>query len=135
MPSTPSTPSPPAPSPSVSPVLAGVLDVVVVLLFAAIGRQNHGEQGTVVGVLVVAWPFLVGLAASWALVRWRSRVWPVRVGPAIVLWLGTVLVGMLLRAATGRGVAVSFVVVATLFLGLVLLGWRALLPLVRRWRA
>jgi hypothetical protein len=34
---------------------------------------------------------------------------------------------MLLRAVSGQGTAVAFVVVATLFLAAVLLGWRALL--------
>lgn len=38
---------------------------------------------------------------------------------------------MALRAAAGGGVQVSFVVVAAVFLGLVLVGWRAL-ALLRR---
>jgi Protein of unknown function (DUF3054) len=41
---------------------------------------------------------------------------------------------MLLRVATGAGTAFSFVVVATLVLGVFLLGWRALAALARRRR-
>ena len=40
--------------------------------------------------------------------------------------LGTVTVGMLLRAATGGGIQFSFVLVAATVLALFLLGWRLL---------
>jgi UPF0716 family protein affecting phage T7 exclusion len=52
----------------------------------------------------------------------------------VLVWLSTVLVGMLLRAASGAGVQTSFVVVATVVLGLFLLGWRGVATLVRRSR-
>jgi FtsH-binding integral membrane protein len=41
-------------------------------------------------------------------------------------WLGTVVLGMVLRVVAGQGTAVAFVVVALVFLGLFLLGWRVL---------
>jgi hypothetical protein len=41
---------------------------------------------------------------------------------------------MILRAVTGQSVVVAFVIVALLSLGLFLLGYRALLALVRRFR-
>ncbi len=44
-------------------------------------------------------------------------------------WLGTVAVGMVLRVLAGQGTAFSFIVVALIFLGLFLLGWR----LAARW--
>ncbi|WP_411285015.1 DUF3054 domain-containing protein [Lapillicoccus sp.] len=115
---------------SVTPVAAAALDAVIVLVFAAVGRASHDEGSAAVGVLVVAWPFLVGAAAGWALWRWRSGRWPVDVRPGLVVWAGTLVGGMLLRVVTGAGTAFSFVVVAALFLALGLLGWRALLPRV-----
>lgn len=108
-----------------SPVVAGVVDALLVLVFAAVGRASHDEHNPLLGAFLTGWPFLVGAAAGWTLVRWRSHRWPVDLGPGIVVWVAAVVVGMLLRALTGQGTAAAFIVVATLFLGLVLLGWRA----------
>ena len=46
------------------------------------------------------------------------------------MWLGTVVGGMLLRAATGGGVQLSFVLVAATVLAVFLLGWRLLARLL-----
>ena len=44
----------------------------------------------------------------------------------VVAWLTTLVVGMALRRTVfGRGTAIAFVIVATLFLALFLVGWRA----------
>jgi len=43
-----------------------------------------------------------------------------------VSWLGTVALGMVLRVVSGQGTAVTFIIVALVFLGLTQLGWRAL---------
>ncbi|HEU5026052.1 MAG TPA: DUF3054 domain-containing protein [Spirillospora sp.] len=105
-------------------VVAGALDVCCVLVFVGIGRSSHDEAGSVTGFLGTAWPFLVGLAAGWAVLRaWRRRadaVVPVGIG----VWLSTVAVGMVLRVVSGQGIAFTFVLVALAFLGLVLVGWR-----------
>ncbi|MGO1315801.1 MAG: DUF3054 family protein, partial [Cellulomonadaceae bacterium] len=55
---------------------------------------------------------------------WRRplRAWPTGLG----LWLGTWAAGMGLRALTGGGTALAFVLVALGVLGLGLLGWRVL---------
>ena len=103
--------------------LAVVLDVACVLVFVILGRASHGEGPT--GVASTAWPFLAGLAAGWIAARtWRRPLllWPGGVGA----WLGAVALGMVLRVAAGQGTAFAFVVVALVFLGSFLLGWRAL---------
>ncbi len=101
-----------------------IVDVVLVLVFVAIGRRTHAESGALVGIAATAWPFLVGLAAGWLLGRVHQR--PVRVWPeGAAVWLSTVAVGVLLRGLTDAGTAVSFIVVATVVLGVFLLGWRA----------
>jgi hypothetical protein len=112
--------------------VAFVIDVAFVLVFAAVGRASHEEGNAVVGVLATAWPFLVGLAVGWTLVRSLSHQWALDVGPAISVVVGTVLVGMLLRALSGQGTAPSFVLVATLVLAALLLGWRAVAARVVR---
>ncbi|GGM84871.1 hypothetical protein GCM10009721_07020 [Terrabacter tumescens] len=108
------------------PAVALLLDVLLVLLFAAVGRASHDEASPVVGVLSTAWPFLVGTGLGWLVVRVVRRAWPLDVAPGVTVWFATVLVGMLLRHAVGSGTAVSFVVVASVVLALFLLGWRAL---------
>ncbi len=106
-------------------------DVVVVLAFAGIGRASHDEGLTIGGWAHTAWPFLVGLLVGWLLTR-LVRTAPGGVRGAMVIWLSTVAVGMVVRVITGAGTAVAFVIVALVFLGLFLLGGRAVATLVAR---
>ncbi len=99
-------------------------DVVGVLVFCAIGRRSHAEGITVTGVAATAWPFLTGTVIGWLASRgWRRPTAVVPTG--VVVWLCTVVVGMLLRKASSAGVAASFVVVASTVTAVILLGWRA----------
>ena len=107
------------------PAVALLLDVALVLVFAAVGRASHDESSPVLGVLSTAWPFLVGTGLGWLVVRVVRRSWPLDVAPGVTVWFATVLVGMLLRHAIGSGTAPSFVVVASVVLAVFLLGWRA----------
>ena len=106
-------------------VLAAVADVVWVVVFAAIGRRSPDEHEGFVAVLATAWPFFAGVAIGWLATRaWRRplALWPT----GVAVWAAAWAVGMLLRLATDQGIAPSFQVVAAVFLGLGLLGWRAL---------
>lgn len=105
--------------------LAAALDAACVLLFVVIGRASHAKGETLAGIASTAWPFLVGLALGWLAARaWRR---PLGLVPAGVgAWLGTVALGMVLRVVSGQGTAFAFILVALAFLGLFLLGWRAL---------
>ena len=109
--------------------LAVGLDVFSVVLFVALGRRTHDETGAFAAVIETAAPFLVGLAAGWLVARaWRR---PAKIVTGIVIWPVTILVGMIVRNLVfDRGTATSFVVVATLFVGACLVGWRTLLRLV-----
>jgi peptidoglycan/LPS O-acetylase OafA/YrhL len=103
--------------------IALLTDAACVLVFCAIGRRSHAEGITVAGVAETAWPFLAGTAAGWLAARAWQR--PTSLAPTgIVVWLSAVVVGMLLRKATSAGTAFSFVVVASLSLAILLLGWR-----------
>lgn len=113
------------------PAVALLIDVVLVLGFAAAGRATHAEAHALLGVLGTAWPFLVGAGVGWAVVRLLRRSWPVEVGPGITVWFATLVFGMVLRRLTGEGTAWQFVVVATLTLAVLLLGWRAIAHLLR----
>jgi hypothetical protein len=99
-------------------------DLAFVALFAAVGRRNHAEGLSIGGVVETAWPFVAGTVIGWLISRaWRQPTAVVPTG--ITIWVCAVAVGMLLRKATSEGTAASFVAVATLTIGLLLLGWRA----------
>ena len=109
------------------------VDVIAVLVFCAVGRRSHDEGLSITGLAATAWPFLAGTVSGWLV----SRAWqrPTAVVPTgVVVWLCTVAVGMLLRKVSSAGVAASFVLVAALVTALLLLGWRAALALILRWR-
>lgn len=113
---------------------AFVLDAVLVLIFAVIGRASHGEDP--IGFLITAWPFLVALVVGHLLamlVPARPRR-PWSLGWGVVAWVVTVAGGMLLRIATGDTAQAPFIIVATVVLGVFLLGWRLIALLVRRYR-
>lgn len=114
-----------------SVIVSAVIDVVLVLAFVLIGRASHGEDA--IGTLITLWPFLAGLAVGWlAALAWRR---PRRIlWTGVIVWASTVVVGMLLRLAGHQGVQLSFVIVATITLGLFLVGWRAIAALVVRGR-
>jgi hypothetical protein len=99
-------------------------DVVAVLVFCAVGRRSHAEGLSITGLASTAWPFLAGTVTGWLASRgWRRPTAVVPTG--VVVWLCTVVVGMLLRKASSAGVAASFVVVASSVTAALLLGWRA----------
>lgn len=104
--------------------LTAGLDAALIVVFAAIGRASHEESSPLAAVLQVAWPFLVGAAAGWTLVRRRSGRWPVRWPTAIPVVACAVAVGMVLRVVTGAGTAFAFVLVATGALATLLIGHR-----------
>lgn len=116
-----------------SVVLAFALDAGLVVVFAALGRASH-DSAVLAGLWGTAWPFLVGLVAGWLVtLGWRRPAAPVRTGLGV--WIVTVVGGMLLRAASGQGTAVAFIIVATLTLLVLLVGWRVVAVVVRKVRA
>ena len=117
---------------------AAVADILLVIVFATLGRRSHEEGLDLPGVLTTAWPFLTGLAVGWlvTLGLYRDKFDPRLVVPTgVIAWLSTLLIGMLLRVLVGQGTAFSFILVAASFLALFLIGWRALYQTLRSRRA
>ncbi len=106
------------------PTIAASLDALCIVVFVTIGRRNHDESAAMTGILRTAAPFAIALFVAWAVVRaWRQ---PTSVRTGLMIWPIVILVGMLLRHFVfDDGTATSFVVVATIFLGVFLVGWRA----------
>jgi hypothetical protein len=100
-------------------------DLTAVVVFVAVGRSTHGENPSVGGFLHTAAPFLIGLVLGWAVMRaWRR---PTAIPTGVGVVVATVAAGMLLRHFVFEdGTAVDFVLVATAFLTLFLVGWRLL---------
>ncbi|TFI41627.1 DUF3054 domain-containing protein [Rhodococcus sp. 1R11] len=112
-----------------SPAVAAVLDLLMIVLFAAIGRRSHDEATALSGLFHTAWPFVVGAAIGWVVTfaLYRNKFDAFLIVPTgIVVWVTTVAVGMVLRALTGQGTAGSFIIVATISTAVLLLGWRAI---------
>jgi hypothetical protein len=117
----------------VRPAFAFVSDLVLLLVFVLIGRASHDEN-PLPGVLTTLWPFAAGLIIGWIAGRaWRAPLAIVRSG--IPIWIATVVFGMLLRAVSGQGVQLSFIIVTTIVLAVFLLGWRAVSVGVQRLRS
>ena len=106
-------------------ITTAVVDVVAVVVFVAIGRRNHNEGTTLSGIIGVAAPFLIALGISWIGLRtWRE---PFNRESLVATWIITVAIGLLLRRLVfDRGIAIAFIIVATITLG-VLLGLGRLL--------
>ena len=113
-----------------SPWAAFGADLLVLVVFVLVGRRSHDEGNGLEGFLRVWWPFAVGLVvATFAAGTWRA---PLEWWRAIAAWLVTVAVGMTLRIAVqGREFKPSFVIVTTVFVGVGMLGWRAVARRVR----
>ena len=100
-----------------------LLDLLVVTVFVLVGRRSHDEGNGIVDFLRVWWPFAAGLGIGGV----GSGAWwyPYRWVRVTGMWVGTVVIGMLLRISIqGREFKPSFVVVTSLFLGLCFFGWR-----------
>lgn len=112
--------------------IAIVGDAVAVLLFVVIGRANHHESTGLHGIGHTAWPFLLGAALGLAVTAY-TRLDPTSVRAGTRVWVWTVVIGLVVRAATGGGTPAAFVVVTAVVLGAFLVGWRVALGW-RTWR-
>src|ERR1700684_833372 len=96
-------------------------DAVVVAVFLALWPSTHQHVMTWSGFASSSWPFAVGLLIGWVWVLARGRAGST-LSSGVVVWLCTVVVGMMLRVQFGQGTAVAFIVVALGFLGALMLG-------------
>lgn len=107
-------------------------DVIIFLLFAALGRSQHHETQTVGTIANTAAPFIVGwlITAPWCgAFGFRGSAATTR--PARLLrrtapaWVAAWVVGLALRALVWRrDIPPTFDLIALLFNAVLLLGWR-----------
>jgi Protein of unknown function (DUF3054) len=102
---------------------AALFDLLLIVVFAAIGRRSHDEGGALGGTLVVAAPFLIGYIISALVGRLDRDPRGVRRGLAVAV--GAVVLGLTLRGTLfDRGLAPAFVIVALITITALLVGWR-----------
>jgi hypothetical protein len=115
-----------------TPLAAG-LDTFFVVLFVAIGRKEHEQDSAISGLVHTAAPFLIALAIAWLVLRAWQRPTDPRTGVGV--WAIVVAAGMLLRHFVfDDGTATSFIVVASLFIGFFIVGWRLVFAAIERRR-
>lgn len=108
-------------------------DVVLVITFAALGRDTHAHELDPTGVLLTASPFIAACLAGWLALRaWRrpAALWPT----GLCLWVITAGAGLAIRSLAGGGTALSFQLVTFGVLGAFLLVPRAVCSAVTRGR-
>ena len=100
-----------------------LIDLVIVAIFVAIGRTVHDHANRLTGFVSTAWPFVAGLVLAWLVLTWRRRSGRSTSDGAFVTLI-TVTVAMVLRVLAGQGTAFAFIIVALVFLGVPMIGWR-----------
>jgi hypothetical protein len=105
--------------------VAIVIDVVLLVAFAAVGRSAHDEGSAVSTTLAVAWPFV----AAWLVFAWQPNIVAPRAG---LTWIAAWPLALILRHLSGRGDAPAFAIVLLVIPLLALTGWRGAARLVSR---
>ena len=117
-----------------APLVMFVVDAVLIGVFSIFGRGAHSEGLGAAQVWGTAWPFLVGLVVGW-LILLVTRREPGGVVASVVVWLASLVVGMVIRGiGDGRVPHWSFIVVAGSVTAIFLIGWRAIRAVVVRRR-
>ena len=117
-----------------APLVMFVVDAVLIGVFSIFGRGAHSEGLGAAQVWGTAWPFLVGLVVGW-LILLVTRRKPGGVVAGVVVWLASLVVGMVIRGiGDGRVPHWSFIVVAGSVTAIFLIGWRAIRAVVVRRR-
>lgn len=114
------------------PWLGLLLDIILVCVFAGLGRQSH-ELGLQLGnILYTAAPFLIALVVISVLTQfWKTsrQIWPT----ALIVWLFTTVGGLFLRITVfEETAATSFQIVTASVLAVFLVGRRAIESMIVR---
>lgn len=114
---------------AVSKTSSVITDVLAIALFALLARMAHQSEEmpfNFAGWLETLWPFLLGVALAWiviTLATWDGA----RLAPAgLSAWIITASTGLIIWGVKNGAVPhISFIIVAGVMSGLLMLGWRA----------
>lgn len=114
-------------------IVAIVIDLALVFVFAVIGRASHAEALDFDGIFRTALPFLAGTLMAWIGFQLKRRSGTTLVN-GVFVWAMTVVLGVFFRIMLGESAEVTFVLVTAAVLAAFLIGWRAILMLINRAR-
>ena len=106
-------------------------DLLIVLLFVAMGLVQHGTPLTTQNIVLVGWHFALGVLLGHLAIRaWRApfRIWP----HGVFVWAITLATAMALRTLFSAGTEMSFVIVTAAVTAVGMLGWRAVAQYLTR---
>lgn len=111
-------------------------DVIAIFVFAVLARLAHNTESEPFGVFAVLdtwWPFLIGVFVGHILVSLTAKH-PAHLAPGgLLVWALTAFTGLAIWSARNAAVPHwSFILVATLMSAVLLLGWRAIAPVVAK---
>lgn len=114
-----------------TPALALFMDVLGVALFALFARIAHQTEEMPLnfsGWMQTVWPFLLGAVAGWVLLTLTGKVArATALSSGVIVWLCTAIAGLTIWGIRhGEIPHWSFIIVASVMSGLLLLGWRAI---------
>ena len=101
------------------------VDLLCIVVFVVLGKENHGVHRGVGWFFNVWWPLAVGLVVGALTTRLYATAdrWPLRLLTAVAI---TVVLGGPLRTLTGRNAYTVFTLVAFAMLTLLTFTWRLL---------
>lgn len=100
-------------------------DIAVVALFVLIGRNEHNSGSQFLDYLSTVSPFVIAIAIAWCSPQVRRS--PTSAVAGLIMWAAVILFGMTFRRVMfGDGTALPFVIVAAIFNGVLLQGWRGI---------
>lgn len=107
------------------------IDVLAVLTFAILARAAHGSL-EIAHILDTWWPFTIGTILGWIIQRGKH---PLTFTHGAVIWVSTAATGLIFWGLRHGAIPHwSFVIVATVMSGILLLGWRGLVALFFHYR-
>ena len=114
--------------------VAFAIDLVCIVVFVALGKENHGVHRGVGWFFNVWWPLAIGLIVGAFIMRLYTRDdrWPLRLVATVAIM---VTVGGPLRTLTGRVMYSVFTLVAFGMLNLLTFAWRLLRIAARQVRS
>lgn len=105
------------------------IDVLAVLVFAILARAAHGGL-EIAHILDTWWPFTIGTILGWALQRGKN---PLTLSYGITVWICTAVAGLTFWALRHGAIPHwSFIIVAVMMAGILILGWRSIVTLISR---
>lgn len=111
-----------------------LIDTLAIFIFAILARLAHNSAAdpfTFLNILDTFWPFALGTLLGTALIK--NEPDPRRISSGAIVCFTTVAVGLAVWAVRNSGMPHwSFILVATVMSGLLLLGWRGAANAVKR---